>query len=515
MNSSTSSEPRVGTTELVLSPPPNSASDTPGSRLASRNRRLKSKSGNSKKPTRKSKSLPTSALVSISSEKDLLPYWNERCPALQSMLWCPTTIDCHELDLNSSEPSLSERVDRSQHLISRVKAPTNSVQKCSLDLSPAFVTPTMDGVRRKSKEVSRKIRLYPTAQRKWFELLHASRRAYNICIAAFKTWIKGEAHETDNQVAFRVTVRELVRAEFPEVPSVLLDEAVNSAYLTRQAIIKRRSQGEECDYSFRCRKDNKQSFVVQRLASSGPFPTILKEHLTEAIPSEAVGKMASVVWECGRWFLICKVTVEVSAESQGKLTVACDPGVRTFLTTFSPLDCAKIGKGFAVKIRPMLLRLDKLFGQRARFFKAAPKEWKQCHRDRFRYFQKRIHSIRNKLQDLTLDLHRRAADFLTKNYDVILLPTFETSEMTAREKRKITSRTVRGMLSLGHYQFKQYLGWIAYKRGKVVLVGSEAYTSKTDSRSGEIKELGPAKTINGLCRDVNGARGQFLRALAT
>jgi putative transposase len=350
---------------------------------------------------------------------------------------------------------------------------------------------------------------------KWFELLTAARRAYNICIAAFKTWTKGEPHETDNQVTFRVKVREAVLAEFPEVPSVLLDEAVNSAYLTRAAIIRKRSKGEECDYSFRRRKDNKQSFVVQRLANGGPFPTMLEEHLTEAIPSEAIGKMASVVWECGRWFLICKVAVKVSAESQGKLTVACDPGVRTFLTTYSPRDCAKIGKGFAAKIHPMLLRLDKLLGQRKRFFNSAPKAWKQCHRDRFRYFQKRIYSIRNKIQDLTLDLHRRAADFLTKNYDVILLPTFEMSEMTAKQKRKITSRTVRQMLSLGHYQFKQYLGWIAYKRGKVVLVGSEAYTSKTDSRNGQIVELGPAKTINGLCRDVNGARGQFLRALAT
>ena len=513
VNSSVLSEPKEGTTELVLSPTPNSASDTPVSLHANNNPRSKNKNGNSKKPTRKPKSLPTSALVSISNEKDLLPYWNEHCRELQSMLWCPTTIDCHELDLNSSEPSLSGQVDRSQHLISRMTAPTNSVRKCSLDLSPAFVTPTMDGVRPKSREVSRKIRLYPTDQRKWFELLHASRRAYNHCIAAFRAWTPGDA--TDDRTTFRAAIREKVREEFPDVPSVLLDEAVNSAYHTRQAVIKRRAQGEKCEFSFRSRKDNKQSFVVQRLSGNGPFPTMLSQHFTEAIPEVAVGKMASVVWECGRWFLICKVTVKVGAESQGKLTVACDPGVRTFLTTFSPLDCAKIGKGFAAKVRPMLLRLDKLLGQRKKFFNAAPKEWKQCHRDRFRNFQKRIFSIRNKLQDLTHDLHKRAADFLTKNYDVILLPTFETSEMTAKEKRKITSRTVRQMLSLGHYQFKQYLGWIAYKRGKVVLVGSEAYTSKTDSRSGEMKELGPAKTINGLCRDVNGARGQFLRVLAT
>ncbi len=518
VNSSMSNEPMEGTTESVLSPLPSSTSATRVSRPESKNRRSKNKNGNSKKPTRKSKSLPTSALVSISNEKDLLPYWNERCPALQSMLWCPTPIDCHGLESNSSEQSLNGQAVRSQHLISRVKAQTNSAPKFSLDLSPAFATPTTDDVRPKSKEVSRKIRLYPTDRNKWFELLDASRYVYNLCIESFKTWIKGEPHETDNQTTFRAKVRELGRSKYPNVPSVLFDEAVNSAYLTRQAVIKKRSQGEQCDFSFRRRKDNKKSFVVQRLTSNGPFPTTLKAHFTEAIPSEAVGKMASVIWECDRWFLVCKVTVEVSAESQGKLTVSCDPGVRTFLTTYSPFDCAKIGKGFAAKIRPMLIRLDKLFGQRAKFCNSAPKDrkqWKRCHWSRLRYFEKRIFSIHNKRQDLTLDLHRRAADFLTKNYDVILLPTFETSEMVSKGSRKINSRVVRSMLSLGHYQFKQYLGWIAYKRGKKVYLVSEAYTSRTDSRNGEIVNVGAAKTINGLDRDINGARGIFLRALAT
>jgi putative transposase len=98
---------------------------------------------------------------------------------------------------------------------------------------------------------------------------------------------------------------------------------------------------------------------------------------------------------------------------------------------------------------------------------------------------------------------------------VILLPTFETSDMVVKTSRRITSRVVRQMLSLAHYTFKQYLGWVAYKRGKRVVVCSEAYTSKTDSRTGEIVKVGSSETINKLDRDVNGARGILLRALAT
>jgi putative transposase len=304
--------------------------------------------------------------------------------------------------------------------------------------------------------------------------------------------------------------------EFPDVPHVLLDEAVNLAYTTQRAVIKRRKQGLKCEFSFRSRKATKQSFIVQRLSGNGPFPSFLSQHLTEAIPSVAEGKMASVVWESGRWFLICKIEVAIAqAERQGQAVVACDPGVRTFITAFSPVDCVKIGKGFAAKLRPMLMQLDKLYSKRAKFLKSATGKWLQCHRDRFRYFRKHIFSVCNKIHDLKNDLHKRAADFLTKNYDVILLPTFETSNMVAKSNRRISSRTVRQMLSLGHYRFKQFLSWIAYKRGKKVVLCSEAYTSKTDSRTGQLVNVGLSETINKLDRDVNGARGILLRALAT
>lgn len=475
---------------------------------------LKPKLPKSTRATRRLKSLPMSALVSTLSAKDLFPYWNARCQELQSTLWCPTEIDCQELASSLSKPSSSEVEDQSRHLIKQVTNPINSARNCLSDLSPVSAIPITVGDRPATREVSRKIRIYPKIQSKWFELLHASRRAYNCCIERFRAY--SQEQDKIKQSDFRKIVRARVLEEFPNVPHVMLDEAVNSAYLTQQAVIKKRKQGLKCDYSFKSRKASKQSFTVQKLSSNGPFPTTLSLYLTEAIPSVAEGKMASVVWENGRWFLICKVEVAIAqAESQGQAIVACDPGVRTFITAFSPVDCVKIGKGFAAKLRPMLMRLDKLFGLRKKFLNAAPSEWLQCHRDRWRYFQKRIFSIRNKIQDLTSDLHKRAADFLTKNYDLILLPKFETSNLVVKTSRRISSRVVRQMLSLGHYTFQQFLVWIAYKRGKLVVECSEAYTSRTDSRTGEMVDIGSSETINKLDRDVNGARGILLRALAT
>ncbi|MFM6454613.1 MAG: zinc ribbon domain-containing protein, partial [Planktothrix sp.] len=76
------------------------------------------------------------------------------------------------------------------------------------------------------------------------------------------------------------------------------------------------------------------------------------------------------------------------------------------------------------------------------------------------------------------------------------------------------------MLTLSHYEFKQFLKWKAWENNKVVIDCNEAYTSKTVSWTGEIiKNLGGAKTIKSnstplkMDRDLNGARGIFLRAL--
>jgi putative transposase len=130
----------------------------------------------------------------------------------------------------------------------------------------------------------------------------------------------------------------------------------------------------------------------------------------------------------------------------------------------------------------------------------------------FNYFSE----MSNALVD---ELHHKLACFLVDNYDIILLPTFETSQMVLKKSRKIRSKSVRQMLTWAHYRFKLFLAHKAFEMGKLVIDCCEAYTSKTVSWTGEIiKNLGGRKVIksaDGRCmnRDLNGARGIFLRAL--
>ena len=60
--------------------------------------------------------------------------------------------------------------------------------------------------------------------------------------------------------------------------------------------------------------------------------------------------------------------------------------------------------------------------------------------------------MRVRIGNLTDELHHQAARWLVDNFDVILLPTFETSDMARRGARKLRSKSVRSLLTYAHYQ---------------------------------------------------------------
>ena len=105
-----------------------------------------------------------------------------------------------------------------------------------------------------------------------------------------------------------------------------------------------------------------------------------------------------------------------------------------------------------------------------------------------------------------------------KLFDVIILPRFETKRMTSKKKRKLRKRTVKEMLQLSFFKFEQTLKWMCQKYGKTFISTTEEYTSKTRSWDGVINySLGSSKFIHDgnviVDRDINGARGIFLRTL--
>ena len=277
---------------------------------------------------------------------------------------------------------------------------------------------------------------------------------------------------------------------------------------------KRTGQRVDEDFAelhFRSRKNPKQSCYIpsDSIQDEGAYPRILG-HLcmAEAIPKHP--KESRLVRHRGQYWLVVPYPAQCDIETPcGDGVVALDPGVRTFMTVFSETECGKIGYKAFGRIQRLCHWLDYLISR-------TTTEKNPQHRRQMRKAQARM---RQRITNLVDELHWQTARWLTSNYRVILIPKFESHDMTKRAGRKLLSKTARMMLTFRHYEFRQRLIWKAWQRGAIVLEVNEAYTSKTRSWDGSVDDkLGSRTVIRdeegfGLDRDINGARGIFLRAL--
>ena len=273
---------------------------------------------------------------------------------------------------------------------------------------------------------------------------------------------------------------------------------------------KAKTNGQPFSLSFRSRKNPKQSCYIPKSAvfPQGIYYTISGAGLiyAEDLPENFAD--CRLIYRQGRWFLkVPYKTIVATGENQTRI-VALDPGVRTFQTFYSPEMAGTLGEHDFGRLMRLCHHLDHLVAAIS----------KEKHKKRRYRLRKAADRIRWKIRDLRDELHAKVARFLVDNFDIILIPTFETSQMVKKHRRKIRSKTVRSMLTWSHYTFKQRLQEVAFQAGKTVIEVNEAYTSKTCSWSGEIVKIGSSEIIRGsdgivMHRDMNGARGIFLRAL--
>ena len=450
--------------------------------------------------------------ASTGSGKDLSPYWNA-CTAERSCgLWLPTKTALHGSALNLLNGWQSKTAEKSWFSTNQSVVLNKNSQQIFCPFSIRSLVDGTDSASIVTK--SRKIRIYLTAEQKalvdvW---LAGSRWMYNEAVSLYRLGFVVSEYE------MRDIVRAVMPRRFADVPSKILGGAIKDAHRANQAVVRKRKklkkQGikRKVVLHFRSRKKPVQSLYLCHVAWNKDLTTFYPRSLGAVRMSEplsVVPKDGRLVSHNGRYY----VTVPYSsprrvAETQGRV-VALDPGIRSFLTFYSEDDCGKIGEGDFGRIQRLCVHLDGLIG---RMVKASGLRKMRMKRA--------IHRMRWRIRDLIDELHKQTARWLVDNYDVILLPTFETSEMAMRGKRCLRRQSVRSLLTFAHSRFKQFLKHKAFEMGKVVFDVNEAYTSKTVSWTGEIiPNLGGAKVIRSrkdgqaMDRDINGARGIMLRAL--
>ena len=141
---------------------------------------------------------------------------------------------------------------------------------------------------------------------------------------------------------------------------------------------------------------------------------------------------------------------------------------------------------------------------------------KKMWRNRVWRAKRKYHAAELKTQNVTRNLHYRAAHYLLRRYKTVIYPHFNAHEIA---QGKLRPHVKRRLQALGFYKFSQRLIQTAsFYHGATVLRGSEAYTTKQCGKCGFLNDsIGESEVFTcEKCnssgdRDVHAGRNILLR----
>jgi putative transposase len=450
--------------------------------------------------THKQKSSASLEGDSTSNEKNFLPYWNESCKVLSKELLSLIKTDWQDSGSTFLSGLANSLTAKSWFSTKQTYLQKQKCLKTSLPFSTVFQVDSTDSGNLKLR--CKKIKIYPSSELKkvWNKWLAACRFCYNLAID----------YQKKNGKVARGKLRNIImQSDLPdwvrETPCHIRQNAIFDAHQAYRA--SKDCQFRSCHSPRQTIKFNNSNY------SNSTWYSKLTKGLTfnssEPVPIKTEYASQLIKTKSGEWFGVFLEPVEFPKSDQQTL-IALDPGVRTFLTGFDGQKFIEIGQGDMGRITRLCQHLDNLMSR-------ISKNKSSRQRKKMRLAAARM---RKKIRNLVDECHKQTANFLAKTYKFVLLPKFETSEMTKKNKRKITTKTARAMLSWSHYRFKQVLKNKAELCGSHVLDVTEEYTSKTCTACGHIhRKLGGSKVFkcpvcnHTIGRDFNGALGIFLKAL--
>lgn len=457
---------------------------------------LSAKKNLCKKNTQNMKSSGISEVESTSKEKNFSGFWNNQHLEMSKKLWLPIETDSVDLDLSLLNGS-SLNTMLNSWFSTNVRVPHNrnlsQIYSQSLPFSRVEFTDSETILKR-----SRKIRFYPTKQQKvlLFKWFGVARYSFNKAVEYLRQ-PDTKANWYEIKTGLIHTLPDWAKEVPYQIKSIAIKDACDAV---KNAKRKFKRTGKIQKVKFRSRKNADFNLYIpkQSLTEAGFYHT-----LTGVINlREKIGEVkydCRVIMENGRYFVIKPEDRAVKRPDNQRLpVVALDPGVRTFQTMYSNELVAKVGNSDFSRIYRLCYLLDSLYSKRKK--------------ESTNKYNVKLKRIRWKIKDLISEIHHKLALFLVKTYEIILIPSFETSNMVT----KLNSKVARAMLGWSHYRFKQFLKFKAQEYSCEVVEVNEAYTSKTCTNCGKQQNIGSKKIMKCSCgtkidRDLNGARNIFLK----
>jgi transposase len=223
---------------------------------------------------------------------------------------------------------------------------------------------------------------------------------------------------------------------------------------------------------------------------------------------KANSSMTTIQYKNGKFYMLVKKKVLIKKHPIKKIKIiSLDAGHKTFLTGLSDDHLIEIGKNVDKKIKKRLLKMDKI--------KKLKRKKKKKKRNKRKYLLKH----EKKLANYVNNLHWQTVNYLTLNYNHILLGNYSTKEMVESDKTcKMNKRIGSG---LKFYQFRQKLIYKSILRDCKFSLVDEYNTTKACSNCSTLNNIGSSREYNCkqclqlYSRDTNSSKNILLRAITS
>ena len=483
-------------------------------------------------------------------EKDFRPFWNNQCQEVSQKLWLPTEIGYVGSHLNFWNGSSRKMELNSWFLMGIMNNP--KTKNSQTMYSPSFISIPVGKTENEDIRRTKKIRLYPTNEQKRTlkEWMGTRRYVYNKVLEKIKInkeqinffdlrnkYVTSKNNPNVSEWESRTpkdiragAVRDVVK-NYNSVFTLLKNKQItkfnmgfsskkketsieiplSSLKATKEEIKKSQDEIEKAKKKISDKKKVSETKKCVRLTKKDNGIFIYKDILGSKIKvsKRELKKDILIKYDCrlqikyNKWYLVVPCDSKNEEIKNREDICSLDPGVRSFQTIYSESKVVqvKINKELVNKLKN---KLDNM---------ASLRDKKLIKKSSYK---KRERSIYNKFGNLIDEMHHKTINYITKNYNTIIIPPFESQDMVSNNKNR---RLNRSLLELKHYMFKSRLESKCKLRGCSMIVNTEEYTSKTCGNCGSINNVGSndiftcSKCNLIIDRDVNGARNIYIKTI--
>ncbi len=215
---------------------------------------------------------------------------------------------------------------------------------------------------------------------------------------------------------------------------------------------------------------------------------------------KANSSLTTIQYKNNKFYMLIKKKLKIQNHPIKKQKlISLDAGHRTFLSGLSNDHLIEIGDKVDKKIKKKLVKMDKIKARKAR--------------------HKRKHLLKHEkdLSNYINNLHWQTVNYLTTNYNHILLGNYSTKEMVENDKTNIMNKRIGS--SLKFFQFRTKLKYKCLIKGCKFGLIDEYNTTKACSNCSTLNNIGSSKEYKcKQCehlypRDINSSKNILLRSI--